>query len=139
MNLRLSGVLIPVIVYLADSSLPEDMLPPIVRGDVWERKLSRVAARAKELSTAVQNPGDAEPAPPTARVSSITVEQLEKLIVGAVSLVRADEAGHVGKEDRDADLDSRARSNRDDVEQVVHRLGRVWGHTYLMCSTRQEH
>ena len=41
----------PIIVYIADSSLREDELPPIVQGDVWERRISRVAARAKELVT----------------------------------------------------------------------------------------
>jgi CheY-like chemotaxis protein len=113
------GAGIPVIVYLADSSLSKDMLPPIVQGDVWERKLSRVAARARELSTAVQNPGGAEPASPTARVASITVEQLEKLIAGAVSLVRADEAEHAGKENLGADLDSRALDAASHVLRAV--------------------
>src|SRR5262249_17574748 len=36
----------PIIVYLAESSLAEDQLPPIVRGDVWERKISRVVNQA---------------------------------------------------------------------------------------------
>ena len=39
----------PVIVNLAESSLKNDELPPIVQGDVWERKISRVVARAGEL------------------------------------------------------------------------------------------
>ncbi len=34
------GADIPVIVYLADSSLPEEALPPILQGDVWDRKVS---------------------------------------------------------------------------------------------------
>jgi CheY-like chemotaxis protein len=124
------GAGIPVIVYLSDSSLPEDRLPPIVQGDVWERKLSRVAARAKELSVTVQNPGGAEPAPPTARVASITVEQLEKLIAGAVSLVRA-EAEQAGEEDRDADLDSRA------LHAASHVLRAVDATSHLSANTEQ--
>ena len=39
----------PVIVYLADSSVKDDLLPPIVQGDVWEPRIARVAAKAKEL------------------------------------------------------------------------------------------
>lgn len=130
---RIGGFLgagIPVIVYLADSSLSEDRLPPIVQGDVWERKLSLVAARAKELSTAAQNPGGAEPAPRTARVASITVEQLEKLIAGAVSLVRADEAQHVGgKEDHGADLDSRALHAANHVLRAVDATSHLGANT----------
>jgi hypothetical protein len=41
----------PIIVYLAESSLTENDLPPIVQGDVWERRISRVVARAGELET----------------------------------------------------------------------------------------
>lgn len=85
------GAEIPVIVYLAEASLPEEALPPILQGDVWDRKLSRIAARAAEL---VQERADVEPdrlIAPSDRVATMTVEQLEKIIAGAVSLVRASE------------------------------------------------
>lgn len=82
------GVGRPVVVYLADSSLRDEELPPIVQGDVWERRLSRVAARAKELSAGGLTGTDAAPRP-DARMSNITVEQFERLIAGAVSLVNA--------------------------------------------------
>lgn len=82
------GAGIPIIVYLAEASLPEERLPPIVQGDVWERKLSLVAARAKELATAPRS-RDGVPLSPTALVSSMTAEQLEKIVAGAVSLVMA--------------------------------------------------
>src|SRR5215510_9580235 len=39
----------PVIVYLAEASLAEDELPPIVQGDVWERRIARIADRAREI------------------------------------------------------------------------------------------
>jgi CheY-like chemotaxis protein len=79
----------PVIVYLADSSLADEELPPIVQGDVWERRISRVAARAKEfLAEAAAQPTHVSTGQ-TAHVSSMTVEQLEKLIVGAISLAQA--------------------------------------------------
>ncbi len=44
----------PVVVYLADSSLQEEDLPPIVQGDVWERRISRVVARTQEIVKQVQ-------------------------------------------------------------------------------------
>jgi len=85
------GADIPVIVYLADSSLPEEELPPILQGDVWDRKLSRIATRAAELVKQARRGAVTRRVSPDAKVASITVEQLEKLIAGAVSLVRAGE------------------------------------------------
>lgn len=79
----------PVIVYLADSSLSDEELPPIVQGDVWERRLSRVAARAKELIVEAGAISEGGSTARPAHVGSLTVEQLEKLIVGAVSLAAA--------------------------------------------------
>src|SRR5438045_2739790 len=40
----------PVIVYLAEASLNEDELPQIVQGDVWERRIAKIADQAKEIS-----------------------------------------------------------------------------------------
>jgi CheY-like chemotaxis protein len=79
----------PIIVYLADSSLPEENLPPILQGDVWERRIARVVSRAKELVHEVS----ASPSPnaklASTHVGNMTIEQLERLIVGAVALAAA--------------------------------------------------
>jgi CheY-like chemotaxis protein len=77
----------PIVVYLAEASLTDDELPQIVQGDVWERRISKIADRAKEI----------EGLPPIAdgsmkrdvSVAQLTVEQLEKMIVGAISLAAA--------------------------------------------------
>lgn len=91
----------PVIVYLADSSLADEELPPIVQGDVWERRISKVAARAKELliqwgessTTGGSNIG-------STRVGNMTIDQLEGVLRGTLSL-----AATQGKsEGRDANL-----------------------------------
>ncbi|HBY58626.1 MAG TPA: hypothetical protein DEH78_02310 [Solibacterales bacterium] len=82
----------PIVVYIADSSLEDDDLPPIVQGDVWERRMSRLVARTREL---IAEAGAASGGPqktPPASVGSMTAEQLEKLIVGAVSLAAANAA-----------------------------------------------
>jgi CheY-like chemotaxis protein len=76
----------PIVVYLAEASLKEDELPQIVQGDVWERRISRIADRAKEIVEQVT--GTRVPQRDSS-VSQLTVEQLEKMIVGAVSLAAA--------------------------------------------------
>ncbi len=78
----------PIIVYLADSSLKDEDLPPIVQGDVWERKISRIVARASELA---QEPAAAANSTKSrsSHIGNMTWEQLESLIVGAVSLAAA--------------------------------------------------
>ena len=86
------GAETPIIVYLADSSLTDDQLPPILHGDAWDRKLSRIAERAAELTNIQARPASIRPALPTDNITAMTVEQLESLIAGAVSLVRANEA-----------------------------------------------
>ncbi len=43
----------PIVVYLAEASLTQDELPQIVQGDVWERKISKIADRAKEITIVV--------------------------------------------------------------------------------------
>jgi CheY-like chemotaxis protein len=101
------GADIPIIVYLAEASLPEEQLPPIVQGDVWERRLSRVAVRAKELTT-LGHARAGVPLSPTARVSSMTAEQLEKVMAGAVSLVIATQS------------DGAADNTRPDLESMAH-------------------
>ena len=42
----------PILVYISDTSVKEHDLPPIVHGDVWERRISRIVARASELAKA---------------------------------------------------------------------------------------
>lgn len=78
----------PIIVYLAEASLKDDELPQIVQGDVWERRISKIVERAREI-TAESSPKAARHAEGNSSVSQLTVEQLEKLIVGAVSLAAA--------------------------------------------------
>jgi hypothetical protein len=43
------GAGIPIITYRADTSLAQGRLPTIVQGDVWDRNLAHIAARAAEL------------------------------------------------------------------------------------------
>ena len=86
----------------------DDALPPILQGDLWERKLSRVASGAAELVKQAQAAArDAELAP-TAQVSSMTAEQMEKLVVGALSLVAAKAANTSGLRGEERDFDSLA-------------------------------
>ena len=79
----------PIIVYVVDSSLTDNDLPPIVQGDVWERRISRIASRAKELlnrtATAISN----EHRPPEDNVGNMTAAELERVIIGALSLAAA--------------------------------------------------
>jgi CheY-like chemotaxis protein len=77
----------PIVVYLAEASLTDDELPQIVQGDVWERRISKIADRAKEIEGMPQT-SDASATRDTS-VAQLTVEQLEKMIVGAVSLAAA--------------------------------------------------
>jgi CheY-like chemotaxis protein len=78
----------PIIVYLAEPSLSEDDLPPLVHGDVWERRISRVADRAKEL-LAQNSPSEPQTISKGTPLTNLTAEQLERLIIGAVSLAAA--------------------------------------------------
>ena len=79
----------PIIAYIADSSLRDEDLPPILQDDVWERRIARVTARAKELLTESGASSDGDSKIGAAHVGNMTVDQLEKLIVGAVSLAAA--------------------------------------------------
>ena len=77
----------PIVVYLAEASLTDDELPQIVQGDVWERRISKIADRAKEIEGLP--PESDVSATRDASIAQLTVEQLEKMIVGAVSLAAA--------------------------------------------------
>ncbi|MCW5963455.1 MAG: TIR domain-containing protein [Bryobacterales bacterium] len=79
----------PIIVYLAEASLTDDELPQIVQGDVWERRISKIAERAKEILAQSTSDGSAGQVKRSSSVTQLTVEQLEKMIAGAVSLAAA--------------------------------------------------
>ncbi|MDX8029902.1 TIR domain-containing protein [Lentzea sp. BCCO 10_0856] len=81
----------PIIVYVADSSLPEKHLPPILQGDAWERTLAVVASRAAELVSHDQSGAYTAPQPSTL-VSNMNASQLEKVVTGALSLALAQAA-----------------------------------------------
>lgn len=83
------GKSVPIIVYLAEASLPDKALPPILQDSVWERKLSVVASRAAELDR--QTTDHAVPQPSTL-VSNMNALQLEKVVTSAISLVLAQTA-----------------------------------------------
>jgi CheY-like chemotaxis protein len=78
----------PIIVYLAEASLKDDELPQIVQGDVWERRISRIADRAREITDQSSSEPGVHPRADSS-ISQLTVEQLERMIVGAVSLAAA--------------------------------------------------
>lgn len=77
----------PIIVYLAEASLSDDELPQIVQGDVWERRIAKIADRAKEIASQ-SNDSDTTRSGPSS-IAQLSVEQLEKIIIGAVSLAAA--------------------------------------------------
>jgi CheY-like chemotaxis protein len=79
----------PIIVYLAEASLNDDELPQIVQGDVWERRIAKIVDRAKEVVAQATNSAGPRSTHRDSPVSQLTVEQLEKMILGAVSLAAA--------------------------------------------------
>jgi CheY-like chemotaxis protein len=101
------GAAKPVIVYVADSSLSDDQLPPVVQGDVWERRISRVVARAKELLSEASSRIAGTRSNSTS-VGNMTVEQLEKVIASAVSLATATNKTE-GKNATPAEINEAAR------------------------------
>jgi len=64
-------------------------LPQIIQGDVWERRISRIADRAKEIVEHASTGSGTRVPQRDSSVSQLTVEQLEKMIMGAVSLAAA--------------------------------------------------
>ncbi len=83
------GANVPIIVYLADSSLPDKNLPPILQGTAWERKVSVVASRAAELDARAADHSAPEA---STLVSNMNASQLEKVVTSAISLVLAQTA-----------------------------------------------
>jgi CheY-like chemotaxis protein len=131
-------------VYLADSSLPEDELPPIVQGDVWERRIIRVAARAKELVSEAAALGTSPSDVAAVRVGGMTVEQLERLIASAIALA----AAGVKTEDRAATPEAMGDAARSLAGQVLegakasarvgHARADVWRRHVLWVDDRPE-
>jgi CheY-like chemotaxis protein len=83
------GVGRPIVVFRADPELSQEDLPSIVRDDVWEDRLGRLAARIKELDGETASV-DGSPVPPSTRIGNVTVEQLQQIVVGAVALLNAE-------------------------------------------------
>ena len=79
----------PIVVYVAEPSLSDEELPQIVQGDVWERRIAKIADRAKEIIAQGGVSGETMISKRNFSVAQLTVEQLEKMIVGAVSLAAA--------------------------------------------------
>jgi CheY-like chemotaxis protein len=79
----------PILVYLAEASLKKDELPQIVQGDVWERRISKIGDRAKEITAQASITTGTHQPQRDSSVAQLTVEQLEKMIIGAVSLAAA--------------------------------------------------
>ncbi len=136
------GADIPVIAYLADGSLPDEALPPILQGDVWDRSLSRIAARAKELDRAGGGSAGKGTVSPGDRITNITVEQLEKIIAGAVSLVRAAEerggpaSGQPGGQGTALDAAGRVLRAADAASNIGREPADVWRRRILWVDDR---
>lgn len=79
----------PIVVYIAEPSLEDADLPQIVQGDVWERRIKKIAERAKEIVAQAGRSRSPSVVRKDSSVSLLTVEQLERMIAGAVSLAAA--------------------------------------------------
>ena len=138
------GADIPVIVYLADSSLPEEALPPILQGDVWDKRLSRIASRAAELVKEREGSGNKGVISPSDRLTSMTVEQFQKLLAGTASLVRAGEehGSPAGQQvsGPGAALDAAGSVLRaaDAASQIGHEPGDIWRRRILWVDDRPD-
>ncbi|MDQ3282159.1 MAG: TIR domain-containing protein [Acidobacteriota bacterium] len=108
----------PIIVYMAES-LSEEELPPIVRGDVWERRISTISHRVKELVAQSSGGSVADPV----SVGSMTSEQLAKLIQSAVALATA--AGKDGGHDAAEAISEAARGSAGRVLEGIRATERI--------------
>jgi CheY-like chemotaxis protein len=79
----------PVIVYLAEASLKDNELPPMVQGDVWERSIKKVVARAGELVEQARSASGSGGGGGAKNVGNMTKDELEQIIIGALSLATA--------------------------------------------------
>jgi len=134
----------PIIVYLADSSLLEDELPPLVQGDVWERRITRVVSRAKELVTEAMTAPSGTGKLASVHVGNLTIDQLERVIVGAVSLATAS-AKSDGHAASPAEIGQAAKGAAGRVLEGIksaERLGRAednsWRSTILWVDDRPD-
>lgn len=135
---------IPIITYLADSYLAHKDFPPIVQGDVWDQKLSHIAARAAELVKEKERSGTGSISR-SDKITNITVGQLEKIIAGAVSLVRAaEERGSdvddqaVGPEDRALDAAGHVLRAADAASNIGREPGDAWRRRILWVDDRPD-
>lgn len=71
---------------MAEGSLTEEELPPIVQGDAWERRISRIADHAHEVIVQAMKHADGKPVHRASPVAQLSVGQFEKLLAGVVSL-----------------------------------------------------
>ena len=86
------GVGRPIVVFRADAALMSEDLPSIVRDDVWEDRLERLAVRVKELDDTAEAVGGTLVSGST-RVGNLTVDQLlPQLAEGVVALLKAEAA-----------------------------------------------
>lgn len=138
------GAGIPIITYHADHSLVQGDLPPIVQGDVWDRNLAHIAARAAELVKEKERSGTGAISP-SDKITSITVAQLEKIFAGAVSLVRAgEERGSpvvdqaAGAEDRALDAAGHVLRAADAASHIGREPGDVWRRRILWVDDRPD-
>jgi CheY-like chemotaxis protein len=138
------GADIPIITYLADSSLAKEALPPIVQGDVWDRNLSHIAATADKLVKEKERSGTGAISP-SDKITSITVEQLEKIVAGAVSLVRAGEERDSSADDQTVSpevsaLDAAGHVLRaaDAASTIGREPGDVWRRRILWVDDRPD-
>jgi CheY-like chemotaxis protein len=138
------GASIPIITYLADSSLAKEALPPIVQGDVWDRNLSHIAATADKLVKEKER-NSAGAISPSDKITSITVEQLEKIVAGAVSLVRAGEERDSSADDQTAspgvsaqDAAGHVLRAADAARHIGREPGDVWRRRILWVDDRPD-
>jgi CheY-like chemotaxis protein len=71
----------PIIVFAADSTLKEEDLPGVVKGDVWEGRLKNVVVRARELVQEAEAQGAD---PDSSMVGNLTRKELKQYIEAAI-------------------------------------------------------
>lgn len=131
----------PIIVYLAESSLTENDLPPIVQGDVWERRISRVVIRAGELAAEATVAATQRGKDGSNVVGEMTATQLERIIIGAISLAAATTKAskHVTDEEINLAAKDAAASVAEGIresQQTVDAAGADWRKHILWVDDR---
>lgn len=138
------GAGIPIITYRADTSLAQGRLPAIVQGDVWDRNLAHIAARAAELVKKRERSGTGSISPGD-KITNITVGQLEKIVAGAVSLVQASEDRGLpvddqapGPEDKALDTAGHVLRAADAASHIGREPGDMWRRRILWVDDRPD-